>query len=110
MLPVGTSMQCSDFLWAESDEKMDPKMDPKMVPFLGTVLRSQKSIQNRSILDQFWRSKKETFWDPFIQKLWTCVPTGSTFPKPITIRNGKRVEMKELPSTLEKMFEDDERR
>ncbi len=105
MLPVGTRMQCRDFLWAESDQKMDPKMDPKMVPFLGTVFEVPKSIdfgpKNRSI----WRSKKETFWDPFIPKLWTRVPKGSKFPKPIRIRNGKRVEMKELVSMLEKVFE-----
>ena len=39
-----TRMQCSDFLWAESDQKMDPKMDPKIVPFLGTVFEVPKSI------------------------------------------------------------------
>ena len=32
----------------------------------------------------------------------------SILSKPLIIRNGKRVEIKELPSTLEKVFEDDE--
>ena len=88
MLPVGTRVQTFGI-----------KGSPKSIDFL---------VQNRSILDPFWRSEKETFGESFILKVWTRVPTGSTFPKPITIRNGKRVEIKELPSTLEKVFEDEE--
>ena len=83
-------------------------MDPEMVPFLGTVFEVSKKYQNRLILDRFWGPKMVHLWTPKGQKVWTRVPTGSTFPKPIRIRNGKRVGMKELPSPLEKMFEDDE--
>ena len=97
----------------ESPKKWTPKWTLKWVRFevhFRYRFEDPKSDQNRSILDPFWRSKKEIFWGPFRQKVWTRVPTGSTFPKPIRIRNGKRVEIKELPSTLAKVFEDDERR
>ena len=83
---------------------MDPKMDPKIVPFLGTVFEVPKSIDFGPIWGPFLGPCLETF----ISKVWTRVPTGSTFWKPLITRNGKRVEIKELLSMLEKVFEDDE--
>ena len=63
-------------------------MDPEMVPFLGTVFEVYiyiyipiKKYQNLSILDPFWTKKTIFLLTPLFEKVWTRVPTASTFPK-----------------------------